>query len=109
MRERWGQSPERLPDTHPAWDLESDYIAWALANLIYAYSPRRIILGGGVSQHVGLLEATRCKVRQFINGYIQASAVQDRIDEYILPPALGNRSGVLGAIALAGRLVRGKQ
>jgi hypothetical protein len=25
----------------------------------------------------------------------------ERIDEYILPPALGNRSGALGAIAMA--------
>ncbi|HLO28453.1 MAG TPA: ROK family protein [Anaerolineales bacterium] len=101
MSKRWGQSPESLPDSHPGWDLESDYIALALLNLVYAYSPRRIILGGGVSQHPGLLQAVRCKVRQFTNGYIHSSMLMDRIDEYILPPALGNRSGGLGAIAMA--------
>lgn len=105
MRERWGQSPECLSDSHPAWELESDYIALALVNLIYAYSPQRIIMGGGVSQHAGLLEDVRCKVREFMNGYIQTPALMDRIDEYILPPALGNRSGGLGAIAMASRLV----
>ena len=105
MSKRWGQRPECLPDLHVAWDLEADYIALALVNLIYAYSPRRIILGGGVSQHKGLLEMTRCKVRQFMNGYVQSSMLLDRIDEYILPPALGNRSGGLGAIAMAGMLV----
>lgn len=101
MTKRWGQHPESLPDSHPAWDLESDYIALALVNIIYAYSPQRIILGGGVSQHPGLLEAVRCKVKQFLNGYVQSPMLLDRIDEYILPPALGNRSGGLGAIAMA--------
>jgi fructokinase len=105
MHKRWGQRPETLPDAHPAWDLESDYIALALANLIYAYSPRRIILGGGVSQHAGLLDAVRCKVRQFMNGYVQSPMLQEKIDDYILPPALGNRSGGLGAIAMASVLV----
>lgn len=105
MSTRWGESPEHLPDSHPGWDLESDYIALALANLIYAYSPRRIILGGGVAQHSGLLEAVRCKVRHFINGYIQSPILLDKIEDYILPPALGNRSGGLGAIAMASVLI----
>jgi fructokinase len=101
MSQRWGQCPESLPPSHPAWDLETDYLAFALVNLIYAYSPQRIILGGGVSQHPGLLEDTRCKVRQFMNGYVQSSRLMDGIDEYIISPALGNRSGGLGAIAMA--------
>ena len=101
MRKRWGQSPEHLPDSHPGWDLESDYIAWALANLIYAYSPKRIILGGGVSQHPGLLEAVQCKVKKFMNGYVQSPVLLDEVENYILLPALGNRSGGLGAIAMA--------
>jgi fructokinase len=105
MGKRWGQSPETLPDSHPGWDLEADYIALALVNLIYAYSPRRIILGGGVPQHPGLFEAVRCKVKQLMNGYIRSSMLLDRIDNYILPPALGNRSGGLGAIAMATGLV----
>ena len=104
MNKRWGQSSETLPDSHPGWELESDYLAFALVNLIYAYSPRRIILGGGVSQHSGLIQSVRCKVKQFMNGYVQSSMVLDRIDDYILPPALGNRSGGLGAIAMAALL-----
>jgi fructokinase len=101
MRKRWDQSPEHLPDSHPGWDLESDYIAWALANLIYAYSPKRIILGGGVSQHAGLLQAVRYKVKQFMSGYVQSPMLLDEVENYILLPALGNRSGGLGAIAMA--------
>lgn len=101
MSQRWGRSPEDLPIAHPAWDLEAEYIAIAIADLIYTYSPQRIILGGGVSQHPGFHEATRQKVKKYLNGYIQSAMVADKIDEYILPPALGNRSGGLGAIAMA--------
>jgi fructokinase len=101
LNQRWGQPSEELPDSHAAWDLETDYLATALANLIYAYSPQRIVLGGGVSQQPGLLETIRCKVQQEINGYLQSPWLGDRIDEYIVPPALETRSGSLGAIAMA--------
>lgn len=101
MRERWGQNPEDLPSAHQAWDLEAEYIGTAITNLVYAYSPRRIILGGGVPQHPGFHECTRRKVKRCLNGYIQSPMVTNRLDEYILPPALGNRSGGLGAIAMA--------
>ena len=101
LNQRWGQPSEDLPNSHAAWDLETDYLALALVNLIYAYSPQRIVLGGGVSQQPGLLETIRCNVQRSINGYLQSPWLHDRIDEYIVPPALGNRSGSLGAVAMA--------
>jgi len=101
MARRWGMSAENLPLGHPAWDLEAAYIALALVNLTYAFSPRRIVLGGGVAKHPGLHEMVRARVRQVLNGYIHSPMVQERIGEYIIPPTLGNRSGVLGAIAMA--------
>jgi fructokinase len=106
MNKRWGQSPETLSDSHPAWDLEAKYIALALVNLIYAYSPQRIILGGGVSQHPGFHQAVRQKVLKINNGYVNSIFISEKIDDYILPPALGNRSGVLGAIAMAINLTK---
>jgi fructokinase len=63
-------------------------------------------LGGDVSQHPGLLEDTRCKVKQFMNGYVQSPLLMDGIDKYIISPALGNRSGGLGAIAMAMKVGR---
>jgi fructokinase len=101
MFKRWGQTPETLPDTHPAWEIESDYLALALVNLIYAYSPMQIILGGGVLMHPGLIQAVRLKVQKINNGYIQSGRIADEIEDYIQLPSLGNRSGALGAIALA--------
>ena len=105
MTERWGQDVKILPETHPAWELEAEYISLALVNLTYAYSPQRIVLGGGVSLHPGLHRSVRQKVGQTLNGYIQSPLVLRNMDEYIVAPTLGNRSGVLGAIALAMDLV----
>lgn len=101
LEQRWGRKAEDLPATHPAWELEAHYLALALANLIYAYSPQRIVLGGGVCEHSGLHAAVRQKVRQHLNGYIQAAVILEKMDTYIVPPTLGNRSGGLGAVALA--------
>jgi fructokinase len=101
MSKRWGQKPETLPDAHPGWDLEAEYIALALVNLIYVYSPRQIVVGGGVAQHAGLIQSACSKVEKFNNGYIQSPMIKEKIDGYIHLPELGNISGALGAIAMA--------
>jgi fructokinase len=101
LRERWGRPAETLPEDHLAWDLEAHYLALALANLVLINSPRRIIIGGGVMQRQRLFPVVRARVRELLNGYVQASEIVESIDPYIVPPALGDRSGVLGAVALA--------
>lgn len=104
LQKRWGQPAQSLPSGHPAWDLEAHYIALAVSNLIYSLSPRRIVLGGGVMQQRELFPRVRQKVQDLLNGYVQSPEILERIDRYILPPGLGNRAGVLGAIALAADL-----
>ncbi len=101
ISERWKRTSETLPEGHPAWVLEANYLALALVNLICTVSPQRIILGGGVMAHGALFPLVRDKVQQLLHGYVQSPAVLDRIDRYIVPPGLGDRSGVLGAFALA--------
>jgi len=100
---RWGARPEDLPPDHPAWALEAHYLALALANFICTLSPQRIILGGGVMRQHHLFPRIRAEVPQLLNGYIQARPILDEeeMQAYIVPPALGARAGVLGAIALA--------
>src|SRR4030067_336677 len=88
----------------PAWGLEAEYIALALNTLICALSPKRIVIGGGVMQNPELLPMVRRRVLELLNGYVQAPAILEQIGRYIVPPGLGNRSGSLGAIALAMRL-----
>lgn len=97
---RWGQRAETLPPDHPAWELEAHYIALGLTAYIVTLSPQRIILGGGVMSQMHLFPLIRAEVQRLMNGYIQSPLMMERIGDYIVPPVLGNRAGVLGGIAL---------
>jgi fructokinase len=101
LEERWGMPARELPAEHPAWALEARYLALGLVNYLLTIAPQRIILGGGVMHQSQLFPLVRANVKDLLNGYIQVDRVGPRIDEYIVPPDLGDRAGVLGAIALA--------
>jgi fructokinase len=101
LEKRWGQKAETLSPDHPAWDLEAHYIALALTSYIYTLSPQKIVIGGGVAQQAHMLGLVRKKVQALLNNYVQSPLVKQDIDNYIVLPSLGNRAGVLGAIALA--------
>jgi fructokinase len=98
---RWGQRGETLPPDHSAWELEAHYVALGVVNLVCILSPQRVILGGGVMQQAHLFPMIRSDVQQLLNSYVKAEAILERIDEFIVPPGLGSRAGVKGAIALA--------
>lgn len=100
IEKRWGKSGESLPRGHTAWEFEANYIAHALMNFICVLSPQRIILGGGVMQQNHLFPKVREKVQELLNGYVQTDQILHDIKEYIVPPKLGSRAGVMGAIAL---------
>lgn len=101
LKRRWGRPAEELTSEEQVWQLEAHYIALALVNLICAVSPQRIVLGGGVMQNEFLFPLIRRQVQNLLNGYVQSPDILHHIDGYIVPPGLGNRSGLLGAIALA--------
>jgi fructokinase len=103
LSQRWGRPAEDLPPTHPAWELEAQYLASAISILVCTLSPQRIILGGGVMQREELFPLIRRNVTRLINGYIAKPQLSEQIDRYIVPPRLGRYSGVLGGILLASR------
>jgi len=98
---RFDEAAETLPDDDPFWDLEAEYLAYALMNYILVLSPRKIILGGGVMQRDFLFPLIRRKVQETLNGYVESRSLLENIETYIVPPKLGNRSGVIGALVLA--------
>jgi fructokinase len=106
IKERWGQTAEALPPDHPAWELEAHYLGLGVCNLITSLSPQRVILGGGVMNQRHLFRRIRREVRQLLGGYIAVSQILNDNDTYILPPALGSKSGVLGAVVLAQQAAR---
>ena len=90
---RWGRAPQDLDGKQAVWSLQAHYLALGLVSVICVLSPQRILLGGGVMSHAGLLALVRHEVEGLMNGYQDAAT--------IMLPALAPRSGVLGAIALA--------
>jgi len=90
---RCGQPAETLTPDHPVWRIEASYLALGIANLTCVLSPDRIILGGGVMQQSHLFDRIRTSLGVLLNGYIPTPE--------LVRPALGNDSGVLGALAMA--------
>ena len=103
---RWKVKGEELPESHPAWELEAGYLALALVNYICTLSPERIIFGGGVMRKTFLLTRIRQLVLALLNGYVQSGEIIERIEQFIVPPTLGDHAGVLGSIALAMQKIR---
>jgi fructokinase len=101
IAERCASRPEELADDHPIWRIEAEYLALGILNLVLVTSPERIIVGGGVMDRASLLEMVRTRVRELLGGYLGAPALNEDIGSYLVRPALGDRAGVLGAIALA--------
>ena len=101
IEKRLGVSGAVIPEKDAFWDIEADYIASALMNFIVTLSPRKIILGGGVMQREFLFPKIWHRTRELLNGYVASKSVLENIDNFIVPPGLGNQSGSLGAIALA--------
>jgi len=100
LRQRWGQPAETLSPDHPAWELEAHYIALALQSTVCMLSPQRIILGGGIMQQAQLFPLVRQHLRSYLNQYIVSPMLEEKLEEYVVPPELGSRAGGLGALAL---------
>ena len=99
---RWDTAPQDLPDDHPAWALEADYVAAGILNIVLVVSPERFIVGGGVLEHPAMLGLVRNRVVELLGGYLDTPFLRaDGIGSFLVPPALGDDAGVLGAIALA--------
>lgn len=59
------------------------------------------MLGGGVGRAPGLIERVRARLPEVLAGYVDVPQLSTEIDTYLVPPALGERSGVVGALELA--------
>ena len=102
--ERWGRPVEDLgSDTERAVEFEAYALGYAMANLVLTVSPERIILGGGVMNVPGLLNATRRRMIESLGGYVDAPALRNGAADFLVAPELGDRSGIAGGLVLAER------
>lgn len=101
IKARWGRPAEELPPEHPAWGFEAEYLAQICATLTFLLSPERIILGGGVMAQTHLFERIRATTTELIGGYLDHARLLGGMEDYVVPPALGGRAGIVGALAMA--------
>ncbi|MBY0422001.1 MAG: ROK family protein [Parvularculaceae bacterium] len=91
--DRWAADLSALAPSHPAHALEADYLAHLMLTLALSHAPDVVVLGGGVAKAPGLIDKVRMRTAALIAGYVDMPE--------IAPPGLGDKAGVVGALALA--------
>lgn len=93
---RWGASLSDLSADHIGHEIIAWYLAQAAQTFQAILEPARIVLGGGVLGTPGLLNRVRAEAAKAAAGYFAGTP-----GEIIVAPALGENTGLLGALALA--------
>jgi len=73
---------------------EADYLAYGFASLLHLYSPQRLIMGGGVSLALDLLQPQ-------LGMQLKRLAMPSFRPVEVVPALLGDNSGLVGAAGLA--------
>lgn len=99
---RAGRAAAEIAADDPLWSDVARDIAGLLHNLIVTLAPQRIAIGGGVmTRHPALFAGIRAALADSLAGYGLFARYAAELDSRIGPPALGDRAGPLGAIAVA--------
>jgi fructokinase len=48
----------------------------------------------------------RSELIRLLNGYVRSKELIENVEQYVVPPKLGNRSGIAGALVLAEQAYR---
>lgn len=101
VRARWGASLAELGPAHEAYAILGNYLGQFAATLALVLSTHRIVFGGGVAADGALLPEIRTVAARLLNGYLPLGRAAPSLDDYIVAPGLGGRSGIAGAFLLA--------
>ena len=101
---RWGKPLSDLGPDEAA--LIGHYLGQMCATIVFAHMPDRIVLGGGVMKTAGLMERVRREASALLGDYIGAAPLGGDLSDYIVRPAHGDNSGIVGALILAEEAAR---
>jgi fructokinase len=97
---RAGVPADAVAPDHPVWADVAAELGELMAMLVLALSPQRIVVGGGVGfGQRWVLPRVQRETVAILAGYV-AAVDSESIGEVIVPPALGDDAGPLGAVAL---------
>ena len=105
IKKRWGVSLSQLPIDHPAQYLHARYISVLCMNLILSFSPRVILIGGGVMKAPGILDKIHNNVLTLLGAYVSSVGTLDDVKRLIKTPVLGDQAGIRGSLLLAERVL----
>lgn len=101
IEKRTGVRGEMLPQDHPVWSIEANYLAQLAYNLRVNFAPEKIIFGGGVINE-GLMELAREQFIMINAGYVTVPELND----FIVASAFqDNTSATVGNFALAQKVL----
>ncbi|GAA0652699.1 ROK family protein [Brevundimonas lenta] len=101
VQARAGRPGDTLGADDPVWAMVVHALGGLMHNLVLTTCPERILIGGGVATgQPWLFPRLRRALLDSLAVYGATQALADDIDAYVQPPALGDRAGPLGAIAL---------
>lgn len=100
---RWGVDSSHLDPRirQQAFEILGFYIAQTVAVAAYTTGVQRVVVGGGVLKADGLLDEARRQLLTVTGGPMAGHAIASDPYDFIVSPALGDLSGVLGAAAAA--------
>ncbi|HWW19880.1 MAG TPA: ROK family protein [Steroidobacteraceae bacterium] len=98
---RWGAEMKALLQDTRACRIIGSYLGQFAATIALMLAPDRIVFGGGVMNAGALLSQIRSSCRQQLAGYLSHPLLQQTLGQFIVGPALAERSGICGAILLA--------
>lgn len=81
------------PDVRAVIDAWIGEVAWGLASLIHAFDPALVVLGGGIMREPYILDSLSRILPPLVKPSLRACK--------LMPAALGNRAGMMGAGYLA--------
>lgn len=101
LEARFGAHPSQIgpTDRGQAVMLTAFYVSQAVRTLVYTVAPERVVIGGGVSKLDGFHPAVRGQLEKQLAGY--AVLPEHSSDGFVASPGLGDRSGLIGGLALA--------
>ena len=104
---RWGTDASSFPEELRAERLAilASYIAQMAYSVILTVGAQKLVLGGGVMQSRGLLEAVRAALPDIARGYGPASLSSADPRDVLVAPDIADSPGVVGALALAADLL----
>lgn len=106
IRARWGSDLAALPPDHVGRSIIAGYLGQLAASIALVESVERIVFGGGVMASGELVPLVSAAMLEYLNGYLPPLADRERAESYLRAPALGQDSGIVGAILLAMQIGR---